>query len=72
MQIPFTSPATTDSVLAAFRKTIDQLAGVRDAHVKIEAEKLDIAAQANSDANAARREAEKATAALAKLEAVFG
>jgi hypothetical protein len=40
--------------------------------VKIEAEKLDIAAQANSDANAARREAEKATAALAKLEAVFG
>lgn len=66
------APKTTDEVLAAFRKTLDQLKVVVEAHCAIADRKDDEAIKAKYDADTARREAGKANKALARLEAVFG
>lgn len=71
-KIPFLAPKTTDGVLAAFRKAVDELQAVSAQHLTIASEKEAQAVAASRDAVAARAEAHKANAAATRLQAIFG
>jgi len=65
-------PETTAGVLSEFRATITRLQGVQDAHSALADEKLAEAKRLEGEALAAKTEALEASAAIGKLQAVFG
>lgn len=63
---------TTDTVLAAFRKTLDELKGVVDTHVALADQKDSEAMRAAIEASEARAEANKASRSLARFQEILG
>jgi hypothetical protein len=63
----FLTPKTVDGVLAAFKKTIVDLEQVRAAKLDEANTKSELAAQALTDANNARREADRALQVAERL-----
>lgn len=66
------NPLTVDAALALFNTALEGLRAVKAAQDAEETRQLEAAAAANSAANVAMREAQRAATAIAKIEAIVG